>query len=120
MMDRKKSLETLCVLSAGLLALWLLLRLDGFVYGSLALLACGIFIPPAGDSIARVWLKLSRFLGWITSKALLTIVYYFLLFPLAFLSKRFTGDKLNLRRKNLPLFLARNHTYNKNDFEKPW
>ena len=119
-MDRKKSLKTLAVLCAGLLVVGILLKARWLLAFSLVLLVTGVLVPPAGRGIARAWLKLSEALGFVTSKILLTLVYYLLLFPLALLSGIFNADRLSLRRGGPALFQARNHPYEKKDLENPW
>ena len=119
-MDWKKSLKTLFVLCAGLIILGFLFRTRWLLFLSLALFIPGILVPPAGKGIARAWLKLSEILGWFTSRILLTLLYYCLLFPVAVLSRLFSPDRLALKKGQETLFHIRNHLHEKKDLVNPW
>ena len=67
--------------------------------------------------IIKVWLKLGQALGWINSRVLLTIMYIFVLTPIALLRK--------LTKKNIVVnlestFFKNSQTFNPEFFEKMW
>ena len=80
-----------------------------------------LLIPAAAKGIEWAWLKLALGMGWINSRILLSVVYFLFLMPIAFLSRLFTKDPLQLRsRKSESLYSTRNHQYKKEDLENIW
>jgi hypothetical protein len=80
-----------------------------------------IFIPIAAKGIEWFWFKLALGLGWINSRILLSVIYFVVLLPIAWLSRLFTKDPLMLRRDNsTSMFVTRNHQYTKKDLENIW
>jgi len=71
---------------------------DMFLYTAIGLLIVAMIIPHVYISIARIWFSLSIALGKITSTILLTIVFFVILTPIAWI-RRMTGyDSLLLRK----------------------
>jgi membrane protease YdiL (CAAX protease family) len=80
-----------------------------------------LLIPAAAKGIEWAWLKLALGMGWINSRILLSIVYFLFLMPIAFLSRLFTKDPLQLKsRGSDSLYTTRNHQYKKEDLENIW
>jgi hypothetical protein len=80
-----------------------------------------IFIPIAAKWIEWAWLKLAMGLGWINSRILLTIIYFVFLLPIAWISKLFRKDPLQLHAKDeSTIYVSRNHQYKKEDLENIW
>jgi hypothetical protein len=80
-----------------------------------------IFIPAVAGGIEWLWFKLALGLGWINSRILLSVIYFLVLLPIAWLSRLFTKDPLMLRRdKSTSMFVTRNHQYSKKDLENIW
>ncbi len=66
---------------------------------------------------------LALILGYINTRLLLGIIFFLFLTPIAWLSRFFTRDKLQLTKKNGPresYFRDRDHLYQAEDFEQPW
>lgn len=127
MASRKKSaelkeLETPAVLAAFMLLLNLLLHRQVFVYVALVLLLTGLFIKPVARIISRVWLKFAELLGTFNSKVILTVVFFIVLTPFAFLFRLFTKNPLQLKNQSeaKSIYKVRNHLYSREDFEKMW
>lgn len=80
-----------------------------------------LLIPAAARGIEWAWLKLAHGLGWINSRILLSVVYFVFLMPIAFLSRLFTKDPLQLKaRRSDSLYTTRNHQYKREDLENIW
>jgi hypothetical protein len=80
-----------------------------------------IFIAAAARAIEWLWFKLALGLGWINSRILLSIVYFVFLVPMAWFSRWFTKDSLNLKRDHADsIFHTRNYKYRKKDLENIW
>jgi hypothetical protein len=59
-------------------------------------------------------------LGNINGKILLSIVFFIFLTPIAFISKLFNKDGLQLKKTNKSYYQDRNHQYSAKDFENTW
>lgn len=72
--------------------------------------------------IAELWWKLGQFLGTILTKITLTLVFYLLLTPIAFLFRIFNREiYLFFKDKSRDSFFKDvNVEYKKEDFEKLW
>lgn len=102
----------------------------GYVFPSvekhfyMAALTVGIFALISNftrDWIIWGWEKFSFALGWINSKILLVVIFFFFLTPIAFLYRLLTGDVLMVRKPpNKSTFFDRNHTFSPIDLENPW
>ncbi|WP_421764922.1 SxtJ family membrane protein [Ekhidna sp.] len=79
-------------------------------------------IPVLARQINRAWMKLAQILGWINSRILLTIVYAFILVPLAMISRLFKKDPLHIKwnDERSTYYETRDHTFKKSDMDNPW
>jgi hypothetical protein len=120
--QHSSELETLGVLSAFFLLLNVVSHRQIYVYVALGLLVVALFIKPLAKIISRAWMKFAEILGTFNSKLVLSLVFFLFLTPLALLYRVFNKNPLNLKpgQKETSLFVARDHTYSKADFEKMW
>ena len=120
-MHSQDRFKTILVIVTGLLAIgWIF---DIPVLGKIALVigAVSIFIPPAARAIEWIWFKIALGLGWVNSRILLSIIYFFFLMPIAWLSRLFTKDPLALKKENRStLFVTRDHLYTGKDLKNIW
>ena len=65
-----------------------------------ALLIIGLLIPPAARAFHVAWMKFASILGYINSRVLLFVLFYFLITPYGWISKLFGRDALNRRGKS--------------------
>jgi len=113
--------KTILVIVTGLLALSWIFQSPLLSKIALAVGLVSVFIPAAARGIEWLWLKLALGLGWVNSRILLTIVYFVVLMPIAWISKLFTKDPLSLRRNSsTTLYTTRDHLYTKKDLENIW
>lgn len=121
-MKREKVLESLLVISTGLIVLFFMIKIKWLLLVAIIIGLIGVFWNFLSEKIAWLWLKLSEGLGFITSKIILTIVFYFFLFPIAVISRFFKKQSsLQLKKENKETyFFTRNKIYTKQDFENVW
>jgi hypothetical protein len=119
-MDRSKQYETVLVIVLGCIVGYLLSHARWWLPAALVIGLVSVLVPAVAGGIAVVWTKLSRLLGEVSGRVLLTVVYVLLLVPLALLA-RLTGHA-GLRRKRAggSYFTERNHRYEKEDMINPW
>jgi hypothetical protein len=71
--------------------------------------------------IEWLWFKLAKLLSYIVPNILLSIVFYFFLFPIALLSKVVSRKNLlQLRKEGNTNWVTVNKQFVKKDLENPW
>ena len=123
--SREKTLETISVLAAVLLAGFGVFRKDFLWMASLLLLLAGLLQPALASRIAGCWLGFSAAVSRFNSRLILSAIYYAVLTPVAFVYRLFASNPLGLRNDRsradcLTHFTQRDHRYVPADFERPW
>jgi hypothetical protein len=118
-----KALETLGTLALVFLALSLYLKIVLLSYIALILLSCGIFTRKPSAFLAAIWLRFSEKMGTLTTQVILTVVFFGVLAPIAFLYRIRRDDPLMIhpqsaRKKSC--WMERNHSYEGKDLENVW
>lgn len=118
----KKQYQSLLIIVLGFLALGFIFdKLEILKLIALAIGATSLIIPPLGKLILKTWNYLAMGLGWVNSRILLTLVFFVILTPIALISRLFSGDKLQLKRKErATMWATRNHVFTPKDLENPW
>jgi len=117
------ALETIAVLAFVSLAVGLFFKIKALLFVALCLLFVGIFLRAVSIHVARTWLKFSTILGGISTRLVLSIIYFVFLTPIAFAYRLFHGDFIALKRKDSAVasyWNERNYEYTSRDFENPW
>ena len=71
--------------------------------------------------IEWLWFKLAKLLSYIVPNILLSIVYYFFLFPIALLLKVVSRKNLlQLKKEGNTNWVSVNKQFGKKDLENPW
>jgi predicted membrane protein len=124
-MKREKTIETMLVITVGMLVLYFVFREK--TWGSYFLTAAlifglvGVFSNFLSEQVAWVWGKIAHYLGTFNSYVLLSIVFFIFLTPVAFLYKLTRKDTLKLKaQKNGTVYEERNHLYVPKDLENVW
>jgi len=80
-----------------------------------------IFSEKANDKIIWAWNKLSEILGLIMPNVLLTIVFYFILTPLALLNRiNKSKNPLQLKNSTISTFISKKKEFSPSSLEKIW
>ena len=138
--------ETCLVIMTGLLVFWMIYQVKVLVTIAIAIGIIGAFIPSLARGINWVWYKIAEVMGWVMSKVLLSIIFFFIrhfffrrlhrlffqcslrrcllrllfLFPIALLYRLFNSDKLQLKRRSDSYWTEREHRYTEKDLENVW
>jgi hypothetical protein len=113
--------KTLLVIVTGLIALSKIFDLPVLINAALIVGLITIFIEAAAKGLEWLWIKLALGLGWINSRVILSIVFFGFLLPMAWFSRWFRNDVLNLKRQNgSSVYHTRNYKYRKKDLENIW
>lgn len=88
-----------------LISIWLFFQSTQLVYIAILalisffLLFSGIIKPRILSKIYKYWMRIAFILGWFVSRFLLTLLFIFVLTPIALVAKLFGKDFLNLSVK---------------------
>lgn len=115
--------EAAAVLSAGLLLAALkasggLSR--GLVAGALAVLLLSLFTARPFEPLARLWYGLGDVLGRVITPIVLSVLFFFVLTPVALLHRMVRRDPLRLKRQAGSLFAVRERAFGREDLLRPF
>lgn len=106
-----------------LLILSIRTRQEGVLWAAIALQVVNMIVPRIYAPAAVVWLGISRLLGTVMSRILLSILFFGVVTPIGFLRRFFGKDSLKLRAfkaSEESVMLLRNHIFVGRDIEKPY
>ena len=119
-MDRKKTYEIGLIIVTGLLIIFMLSAKFWIIPLATGIGIIFIFIPPLAILMSRVWTGLAEILGWIVPKLVLSLLWFIILTPLAYVYRLTGHDDLQLNKNNNSHFSDCPKVYSPLDFEKPW
>lgn len=121
--DRDQAKDTGTALVLICLLVWYFGRSEKILALAAGLLIVNMIVPQVYKSAAKLWLGFSNLLGVVITRIVLSVLFYFLVTPVAVL-KRLTGYDPMQRKKwkkdNSSVFTVRNHTYQPGDIDKPY
>ncbi len=106
-----------------LLLVWLGQRRDGYVAAAIVVHVLNMTAPRLFRPFAVVWFGLSHVLGLVASKAILTVVFFVVVTPIAVWRRLAGHDSLNLRgfkKGRESVMKQRNYTFVGKDLEQPY
>ncbi len=113
--------ESLLVISTGFVLIYIITSSKPMLYIAFGLAVIGIFSPYMAEKIAWSWNKLSEGLGYLSSRIILSIIFYVFLLPISILYRIAKKDLLHLKRSTKStIFVERNKLYTKEDLENIW
>ncbi len=121
-MEKKEVQTTLSVLALFSLFLYLFFSVRYTVETAALLLVLSLFENPIAKGIAYLWLSFSRFIGFINSKIILTLLFYLFIVPISLLFRLFNSDKKRFffTRSDATYFVDSSDTFTKSHFEQPF
>ncbi|WP_373515990.1 SxtJ family membrane protein [Persicitalea sp.] len=111
------------VIVTGLLVIYFIFksRYPWMLYAAATVGVLCIAIPIVGEWIVKGWFKIAEILGAINGRILLSIVFFLILSPIAFLSRMGRKNPLSLKSENKEsAFTERNHLYTPKDLDQVW
>lgn len=82
----------------------------------------GILRQSWAEKIVAAWLFVGEKIGWVNSRIILSIIFFLMLTPLAFLYRLTKKNHLQLKKieNGGSYFIERNKSFVKEDFERPF
>lgn len=116
-----ENLKTLIVLALALLSAHLIWQWSWALWLTVMFLVIAAFSQYFTSRIAWIWLSFAHVIGKVNSTLILSLSFFLVLTPLAWLRKLFVRNSLDLQiPQKRTLFHTRNHRYTPQDLENPW
>lgn len=126
-LDNKKSQAIVLGLVSGLLVIYFYLteykdkEADLLLIVTISIAVLSVLSGKIAYYIAWVWMKIGFILGKINGTLLLTIVYVFVVTPIAWLKKLFAANpNFKTISDSKTAFVKREKVFTKDDIELPW
>lgn len=115
------SSKTVLTITVGFLVIYLITGWQWTFVTSVLIGIAGVLSGRLSEKIHWIWMKFAWILSFIIPNVLLTLIYYMILVPIAFLSKIFRKDQpVVLKNRQDSFFRDMNKTFGKEDFKNPW
>jgi hypothetical protein len=115
-----KNKETILVLVLAVLVWYRVSRYPFLLWIAGVLVLIGLFVPVLADGIHRVWMKLAELLGAVTSRIILTLLFFAVILPLGLVSRLLGKNDLVVSSSGPSYFTVKDHLYTREDLEHPW
>jgi len=95
----------------------------GLLSAAMGLLVLDMLFPILFKPVAVIWIRLAHVLGGISSRVLLTVVFFVLLTPVGLIRKVLGKDPMQRKqwkRGTSSVFHRRNHAFTAKDIETPY
>lgn len=120
-MNREKVVTSILVICIGFIGLYFIFEKEWLLWIAFGVGILSLSSEKIANAICNGWYKIAEILGGINSKILLSLIFFIILVPVAFLSRIFSKEtKIQLKRKENSYFKERNHTYSKEDLDSPF
>ena len=110
-------------IATGLAVIFWFTSKDYFLHASIIIGLIGLFSPFLSRLIAKAWFKLAEWLGLINGTILLSIIFLFILFPLALFTRLFNKLGIQLKKQSDPkasYYQKREYLHTAKDLKNPW
>jgi len=109
------------IILSGFVILYLFFQRNWMLIVPASLAIVFLTLPKISLLILQAWYFIGKQIGWINSRIILSVIFFFILTPIALIRKIFSNDPMNLKkRKRSTLFVERNHLLKKDDLKNPW
>ena len=114
--------KTILTISFGFFVVFLVWKTNWALLTGLIISFLGLINLRVAKLIEKIWFKIAEFLGFFVPKIVLTVVFYFILFPFSLLFKFFSKSKgtINAVNDDSSSFINVSKKFQKKDFINPW
>ena len=118
-MEKDRSKTTVLTISMGFLLIFLFTDISLFLYISLAVGILGLS-DYMSQKIDMVWMGLTKALSYIIPNILLSLVFYFVLFPCGLIFRMLNRDPLLLSSDHETYWIEEDKEFDRESIKKPW
>ncbi len=121
--DRSQARDTGMAMVLLCLITWAFTATSGWVVAAMVLLIINMTVPMIFKPLSVLWFGLSKLLGGVVSRVLLSLVFYLLVTPVGLVRRVMGHDTLKLKewkQGHQSVFVERNHCYKATDVEQPF
>lgn len=116
-----KSHSTVLSIVFGFLVINIFLNSSVLLYSLIIISGLSILSTPFSNIIEKIWFSIALILSKIVPNVLLSIIFYFLLTPLAFMSKIFKAQNdFNIKNNSSSFFINVDKEFCKDSFRRGW
>ena len=112
--------KTILVIVSGLIIAFLITKYKILLNISLGLALVGVLFKKLSSTIEVFWFKIGFLLSLFVPKVILGLIFYFILFPVALLSRISSKDPLILKKSSNSTYKSINKTFKKKSFINTW
>lgn len=113
--------KTILVITVGFLIIYYFTSWQWSLITSLIIGLIGVLSARLSEIVNYLWIRLTIILSYIVPNILLAMIYYFVLVPMAFMSKIFRkGDDLKLNNRSESTFFDVNREIDKASLKNMW
>ena len=118
---KSNPVKTILTISTGFLVIFIIGNYQWALYTSVLISCLGLASNFISLKIEKLWFKIAEILGLFVPNIILTVVFFFFLFPISMLSKILNKkDLLSLKIKNTSNYHTVNKNFEEKDFKNPW
>jgi len=116
--DRKRNLTDCLVITTGLIIAGIITKQEYLYYSAVMLGILTALIPQLAYIFSFLWQGIGLVLGFVLSKIILSVIFYFFLFPFSLLQKLFSKNRSisNIKQESYWIIKSEHQT----DFTKLW
>lgn len=117
--QKDNAFRTVLTITVGFIVIFLVTKMKWALMVALGVGLTGVLSTYLSEKIDFVWTKLAWLLSLIVPNIILSIIFFFFLFPVALLSRLFgKKDPLHFRNKSTSMFVDSSRTFDENYFER--
>ncbi len=117
-----ETVQTFQLLTLVVLVLFLIWKAVWLIALAVILLLLSLKENPVSTKISGAWLTLAEAMGAVSTKVILTIIFFVFLVPVAWLYRLFEKELTHhfFQKKSDSYFMDKKQNYSKDIFEKTW
>lgn len=120
-LNREKQLETILTIAVGFFLIAWATKNKYIFFFALLIGAFGMFSKTATKYISNGWMRIGEAIGAVSSRIILSGIFFLFLSPIALIYRRSRKDSLLLKKSNnVSYFISRNHRFSAQDLKNPW
>ena len=112
--------KTLLTISLGFLVIYIVTKSEFAIYTSTIVSIIGVISNSLSLFIEKIWFKIAMVLSLIIPNIILTIIFYFILFPISLFAKIKSNSNFSTEYKSTSMYIKTNKLFDKNSFLNPW